>query len=208
MEFGWNVFVAAAKGNCGHSLACRPLGARILFLRRCRVVGQRLWPHGTTDHTRPGDPWSPAGNGCRCWVPKVPQRRTDLTTRFTQTQSSRLPTQSVWSRKKHETWPPYMIYVFDYFSRFHVCSSPGSTPSEITPPPSTAHFSAGCGRPDASPTSSSEPCTLSRGRPCPQPPATPSRHRPPPVCKVQIGWRKTCLLCLVLGVALCFWLHT
>lgn len=84
-------------------------------------------------------------------------------------------------------------FLSSFLSRFHVCSSPESTPSGITPPPSTAHFSAGSARPDASLTSSWAPCTLYRGRPCPQPPATPSRHRPPPVCEVQIGRHETCL---------------
>lgn len=84
-------------------------------------------------------------------------------------------------------------FLSSFLSRFHVCSLPGSTPSGITPPPSTAHSSAGSARPDASPTSSWAPCTLYRGRPCPQPPATPSRHRPPPVCEVQIGRHETCL---------------
>lgn len=31
--------VMAAKGNCGHSLACRPLGAGLLLVRRSRFFG-------------------------------------------------------------------------------------------------------------------------------------------------------------------------
>lgn len=32
-------FVMEAKGNCGHSLACRPLGTGLLLVCRSRFVG-------------------------------------------------------------------------------------------------------------------------------------------------------------------------
>lgn len=53
--------VTVAKGNCGHSLACGPLGTRFLLVRRCWFLGQRLRPHGTTHHAWPGNPRSPTG---------------------------------------------------------------------------------------------------------------------------------------------------
>lgn len=43
--------VMAAEGNCGHPLACRPLGAGLILVRRGRFFRERLWPHGTTHHT-------------------------------------------------------------------------------------------------------------------------------------------------------------
>ncbi|CAF89259.1 unnamed protein product, partial [Tetraodon nigroviridis] len=51
----WKQRRAAAKGNCGHTLACRPLGARLLLLRGGRFFWERLRPHGPAHHPRPGD---------------------------------------------------------------------------------------------------------------------------------------------------------
>lgn len=61
-----------------------------------------------------------------------------------------------------------------------VCSSPVSTPSEITLPRFTAPCSAASARPDASPISSSVPCTRCPDRPLPQLPATLRRRSPAP----------------------------
>ena len=45
--------VMAAKGNCGHTLACGPLGTGLLLVRRSRLFGERLRPHGAAHHTWP-----------------------------------------------------------------------------------------------------------------------------------------------------------
>ena len=53
--------VTVAEGNRGHTLACRPLGTRLLLIRGSRFFWERLRSHGPAHHTRPGDTRSLTG---------------------------------------------------------------------------------------------------------------------------------------------------
>lgn len=60
--------VMAAEGNCGHPLACRPLGERILLICSSRFFRQWLWPDGAAHHAWPSDtrslPGKCSADGC------------------------------------------------------------------------------------------------------------------------------------------------
>lgn len=60
----WSCCVVSAQGDGGVPLARRPLGTGLLLLRGCRILWERLRPHGPANHSRPSHSRCSTGEKC------------------------------------------------------------------------------------------------------------------------------------------------